>query len=101
MGHCIMGGGGEVSIQSGPIMCQCVQGYKSMSREMCQKQNGFLLTCSGVVMLQQSAGSCDAVGLSTGVKHAGVNPSLGLLLYLPLCLFVFQFFSLLIVYLFS
>lgn len=96
MGHCIMGGGGEVSIQSGPIMCPCVQGYKSMSREMCQKQNGFLLTCSGVIMLQQSAGSCDAVGLSTGV-----NPSLCLPLYLPLCLFVYQFLSLLIVSLFS
>lgn len=39
MGHTIMGGGGgggggEVYIKSGPIMGPCVQGYKSMSREM-------------------------------------------------------------------
>ncbi len=61
------------------------------SRKLCQKQNGFLLTCCGVVMLQQSAGSCDDVGLSTGVKHAGVNQSLSLPATLPLCFSVFLF----------
>lgn len=82
MGHTIMvggGGGGEVRIQSGPIMGPCVQGYKSMSREMCQKQNAFLLTAwlSWYNRVQDlHAIACDAVGLCTGVNHAGVSLSL-------------------------
>lgn len=107
MGHTIMvggGGGGEVRIQSGPIMGPCVQGYKSMSREMCQKQNAFLLTAglSWYNRVQDlHAIACDAVGLCTGVNHAGVSLSLSLVLYLPLCLFVFHIFSLLIFFLHS